>query len=118
MELLSRASTEGSVEAGYLSTMLLLCDHENEEEVQRGVAMLESIRTSGEVERCREFFADIFWERWVDERPSDPGHAVACRSTTCTTRGTMAYVNDVSHVSCVYCLTDYKVRVFLEMFRF
>ncbi|RYR38065.1 hypothetical protein Ahy_A09g043015 isoform A [Arachis hypogaea] len=27
MELLSRAWTEGSIEAGYLSAMLLLCDH-------------------------------------------------------------------------------------------
>ncbi|XLR13227.1 uncharacterized protein LOC107632322 [Arachis ipaensis] len=118
MELISRASMEGSVEAGYLSAMLLPCDHENEEEVQRGVEMLESIRTSGKVERYREFFADIFWERWVDERPSDPGHAVACRSTTCTTHGTLACVNDVSRVSCVHCLVDYEVRIFLEMFRF
>ncbi|RYQ89664.1 hypothetical protein Ahy_B09g096194 isoform B [Arachis hypogaea] len=118
MELLSKASTEGSVEAGYLSTMLLLCDHENEEEVQRGVEMFESIRTSGKVERCMEFFANIFWKRWVDERPSDPGHAVACQSTTCTTCGTMACVNDVSRVSCVHCLEDYEVRIFLEIFRF
>ncbi|XLR19250.1 hypothetical protein S83_047162 [Arachis hypogaea] len=93
MELLSRAWMEVSVEA-------------------------ESVRTSGDVESCREFFADIFWERWVDERPSDPGDAVACRSTTCTTRGTMACMNDVSRVSCVHCLADYEVRVFLEMFRF
>ncbi|XP_057747504.1 uncharacterized protein LOC130966704 [Arachis stenosperma] len=60
MELLPRASTESSVEAGYLFAMLLLCDHENEEEVLNGVEMLESIRTSEKVERCREFFADIF----------------------------------------------------------
>ncbi|RYR67091.1 hypothetical protein Ahy_A03g013352 [Arachis hypogaea] len=113
MELLARASTEGSVEAGYLFAMLLLCDHEDEEEVQRGVEMLEFIRTSGKVERCREFF-----ERWVDERPSDPRHAVACWSTNCFTRSTMADVNDVSRVSCVHRLADYKVRVFLEMFRF
>ncbi|RYR14055.1 hypothetical protein Ahy_B04g070722 isoform C [Arachis hypogaea] len=33
MELLSRAWMEVSVEAGYLSAMLLLCDHENEEEM-------------------------------------------------------------------------------------
>ncbi|XP_057747378.1 putative F-box protein At1g67623 [Arachis stenosperma] len=118
MELLARASTEGSVEAGYLFAMLLLCDHEDEEKVQRGVEMLEFIRTSGKVERCREFFANIFWERWVDERPSDPGHAVACWSTSCFTRGTMADVNDVSRVSCVHRLADYEVRVFLEMFRF
>ncbi|XP_016168398.1 uncharacterized protein LOC107610936 [Arachis ipaensis] len=118
MELLSRAWTKGNVEVGYLSAMLLLCDHENEEEMQSGVKMLESVRTSGDVESCREFFADIFWERWVDERPSDPGDAVVCRSTTCTTHGTMACVNDVSRVSCVHCLADYEVRVFLEMFRF
>ncbi|RYQ84139.1 uncharacterized protein LOC107620602 [Arachis ipaensis] len=62
MELLSRAWREGSIEAGYLSAMLLLCDHENEEEMQRGVEMLESVRTSGDVKSCREFFADIFWE--------------------------------------------------------
>ncbi|KAL4374384.1 hypothetical protein AHAS_Ahas05G0176400 [Arachis hypogaea] len=98
--------------------MLLLCDHGKEEEMQRGVEMLESVRSSGDVESCREFFADIFWERWVDERPSDPGDAVACRSITWTTRGTMACVNDVSRVSCVHCLADYEVRVFLEMFRF
>ncbi|RYR07001.1 hypothetical protein Ahy_B05g074321 isoform B [Arachis hypogaea] len=48
MELLARASTEGSVEAGYLCAILLLCDHEDEEEVQRGV------------ESCRKFFRDIF----------------------------------------------------------
>ncbi|RYR25941.1 hypothetical protein Ahy_B02g059990 [Arachis hypogaea] len=63
IELLSKASTEGIVEAGYLSAVLLLCDHENQEEVHRGVEMLESILTSGEVKRCREFFADNFWER-------------------------------------------------------
>ncbi|RYQ86123.1 uncharacterized protein [Arachis hypogaea] len=118
MELLSKAWTEGSVEVGYLSAMLLLCDHENEEEMQRGVEMLESIRTFGDVERCREFFADIFWERWVDERPSDLGHAVACTSTTCTTRGTMACVNDVSRILCVHCLANYEVRILLKMFRF
>ncbi|XLU20132.1 hypothetical protein S245_056198 [Arachis hypogaea] len=118
MELLSRAWTEGCVEAGYLYAMLLLCDHGKEEEMQMGVEMLESVRTSGDVESCREFFADIFWERWVDERPSNPGDAVACRSTTCTTHGTMACVNDVSCVSCVHCLADYEVRVFLELFRF
>ncbi|KAL4314248.1 hypothetical protein AHAS_Ahas15G0066100 [Arachis hypogaea] len=73
MELLTRASTEGSVEAGYLCAMLPLCDHEDEEEVQRGVEMLEFIHTSGMVERCREFFTDIFWERWIDERSSDQG---------------------------------------------
>ncbi|RYR08997.1 uncharacterized protein LOC107640701 [Arachis ipaensis] len=104
MELLFRASTEGSIDAGYLFAMLLLCDHEDEEELQMDVEM--------------EFFTDIFWERWVDERPSDPGHAVACRSTTCTTRGTIPGVNDVSRVSCVYYLADYEVRVFLEMIRF
>ncbi|KAL4357138.1 hypothetical protein AHAS_Ahas09G0156700 [Arachis hypogaea] len=37
MELLAKASTECSDEAGYLFAMLLLCDHEDEEEVQSGV---------------------------------------------------------------------------------
>ncbi|KAL4359140.1 hypothetical protein AHAS_Ahas08G0047600 [Arachis hypogaea] len=101
MELLARDLTEGSIEAGYLFGMLLLCDHEDEEEVQRGVEILDFIHTSRKVERCKEFFTDIFSERWVDETPSDPGHAVACRSTTCTTCGTMADVNDLSRVSCV-----------------
>ncbi|KAL4316510.1 hypothetical protein AHAS_Ahas15G0292300 [Arachis hypogaea] len=62
MKLLARASTENSVEAGYLCAMLLLCDYEDEDEVQRCVEMFEVIRTSGEVERCREVFTDIFWE--------------------------------------------------------
>ncbi|XLR06820.1 uncharacterized protein LOC107646543 [Arachis ipaensis] len=73
MELLARAATEGSVESGHLFAMLLLCEHEDEEEVQKGVEMVEFIRTSGKIEMCREFFTDIFWERWIDERPSDPG---------------------------------------------
>ncbi|XLR10049.1 hypothetical protein S83_037987 [Arachis hypogaea] len=83
MELLSRAWTEGCVEAGYLYAMLLLCDHGKEKEMQRGVEMLESVRTFRDVESCN-----------------------------------MACVNDVSHVSCVHCLADYEVRVFLGMFRF
>ncbi|KAL4315245.1 hypothetical protein AHAS_Ahas15G0165800 [Arachis hypogaea] len=58
MDLLARASMEGSVEAGYLCAMLLLCDHKDE--VQRDVEMFEVIRTYGEVERCREVFRDIF----------------------------------------------------------
>ncbi|RYR20157.1 hypothetical protein Ahy_B03g065247 [Arachis hypogaea] len=66
MELLARASREGSIESGYLFAMLLLCEHQDEEEVQRGVEMLEFVRTSRKVERCREFFTDIFWKRWVD----------------------------------------------------
>ncbi|XP_057733820.1 uncharacterized protein LOC130948992 [Arachis stenosperma] len=36
MELLARASTEGSVEAGYLCAHLLMFGHEEEEEVQKG----------------------------------------------------------------------------------
>ncbi|RYR53072.1 hypothetical protein Ahy_A06g027956 isoform A [Arachis hypogaea] len=48
MELLCKAWTEGSVEAGYLSAMLLLCDNENKEKMQRGVEMSESIHTSKE----------------------------------------------------------------------
>ncbi|RYR38582.1 hypothetical protein Ahy_A09g043639 [Arachis hypogaea] len=112
MELLAKASTECSDEAGYLFAMLLLCDHEDEEEVQSVYSYFWKRRKVWGV------FTDIFWERWVDERPSDPRHVVACQSTTCTTRGTMADVNDVSRVSCVHCLADYKVRVFLEMFTF
>ncbi|XP_057744830.1 uncharacterized protein LOC130962664 [Arachis stenosperma] len=49
MELLDRASTEGSVESGYIFAMLLLCEHEDEEEMQRGVEMLDFIRTSREM---------------------------------------------------------------------
>ncbi|XP_016194982.1 putative F-box protein At1g67623 [Arachis ipaensis] len=49
MELLSRASTEDSVEAGYLCVMCLLCGHEDKDEVQRGVQMIEVIHTSGQV---------------------------------------------------------------------
>ncbi|KAL4350570.1 hypothetical protein AHAS_Ahas10G0155200 [Arachis hypogaea] len=43
MELLARASTEGNVEAGYLCAMLLMFDHEDEEEVKRGVQMMEPL---------------------------------------------------------------------------
>ncbi|KAL4381613.1 hypothetical protein AHAS_Ahas04G0151000 [Arachis hypogaea] len=80
--------------------------------------MVDLIRTSGKIEMYREFFTDIFWERWIDARPSDPGQSVACRSTACTTRGTMAGLKDVSRVSCVQCLADFEVRVFLGMFAF
>ncbi|KAL4390642.1 hypothetical protein AHAS_Ahas03G0165500 [Arachis hypogaea] len=40
MELLAWASTEGSVEAGYLSSMLLMFDHEDDEDMVRGVQMM------------------------------------------------------------------------------
>ncbi|XP_025616942.1 putative F-box protein At1g67623 [Arachis hypogaea] len=60
MELLARVSMEGSVEAGYLCATLLLCDHEDEEEVQRGVQIMEVIRISGQLESCSKFFRDIF----------------------------------------------------------
>ncbi|XLR03434.1 putative F-box protein At1g67623 [Arachis ipaensis] len=60
MELFARASTEGSVEACYLCATLLLCDHEDEEEVQTGVQMMEVIRISGQLESCSKFFRDIF----------------------------------------------------------
>ncbi|XP_015970401.1 putative F-box protein At1g67623 [Arachis duranensis] len=47
MELLARASTEGSIEAGYLSSMLLMFDHEDEKDMVRGVQMMEGFRISG-----------------------------------------------------------------------
>ncbi|KAL4275392.1 hypothetical protein AHAS_Ahas20G0102600 [Arachis hypogaea] len=101
MELLARASMEGSVEAGYLLPCCYI--------VITKTKMKKKCKEVLNVERCREFFTEIFWERWIDERPSDPGHAVACQSTTCTTRGTMADVNDVSRVSCVHCLANYEL---------
>ncbi|KAL4344611.1 hypothetical protein AHAS_Ahas11G0195700 [Arachis hypogaea] len=67
------AAMEGSVEFGYLYVVLLLSNHEDEVDRRRGVEFFEAIRISGEVNRCRELFTEIFEERWVDERPSDPG---------------------------------------------
>ncbi|XP_057740087.1 putative F-box protein At1g67623 [Arachis stenosperma] len=59
MELLARASTEGNVEAGYLCPMLLMFDHEEEEEVKMGVQMMEVIRISRKLESCSKFFRGI-----------------------------------------------------------
>ncbi|XP_015969700.1 putative F-box protein At1g67623 [Arachis duranensis] len=59
MELLARAFAEGSVEAGYLCAMLLMYHHEDEEEVQMGVQMMEDIRISGQLESYSKFFSGI-----------------------------------------------------------
>ncbi|XLR05331.1 hypothetical protein HN51_060208 [Arachis hypogaea] len=56
MELLARASMEGSVEAGYLSSMLLMFDHED---VQRGVQMMEVFRIFGQLESYTNFLTDV-----------------------------------------------------------
>ncbi|RYQ89528.1 hypothetical protein Ahy_B09g096118 isoform A [Arachis hypogaea] len=118
MDLLTRATTEGSIEAGYLCAMLLLCNHEDEVYKRRNVKLFEVIRTSGEVKRCREVFTKIFEEWSVDEGPSDPEHPMACWSTSCPTRGTIGDVQDASSISYVNCFDDYEARVFLEMFTF
>ncbi|XP_057755388.1 putative F-box protein At1g67623 [Arachis stenosperma] len=62
MELLARASTKGSIEVSYLCAMCLLCGHEDKDEVQMGVQMIEVIHTSRQVERFREFLTDIFYD--------------------------------------------------------
>ncbi|XLR68506.1 hypothetical protein S83_019178 [Arachis hypogaea] len=59
MELLARASTEGSVEAGYLYSMLLMFDHEDEEDMVRGVQMMEGFRISGQLESYTNFLTDV-----------------------------------------------------------
>ncbi|XLR69391.1 hypothetical protein S83_020063 [Arachis hypogaea] len=59
MELLARASTEGSVEAGYLSSMLIMFDHEDEEDMVRGVQMMEGFRISGQLESYTNFLTDV-----------------------------------------------------------
>ncbi|XP_015969600.1 putative F-box protein At1g67623 [Arachis duranensis] len=59
MELLARASTEGSVEAGYLYSMLLMFDHEDEEDMVRGVQMMEGFRISGQLESYTNFLMDV-----------------------------------------------------------
>ncbi|XP_016186188.1 uncharacterized protein LOC107627889 [Arachis ipaensis] len=59
MELLAKASTEGSVEAGYLCSMLLIFYHEDEEDVQRGVQMMEVFRISGQLESYTNFLTDV-----------------------------------------------------------
>ncbi|RYQ89665.1 putative F-box protein At1g67623 [Arachis ipaensis] len=59
MELLARASTEGCVEAGYLCSMLLMFDHKDEEDVQRGVQMMEVYCISGQLESYTNFLRGI-----------------------------------------------------------
>ncbi|XLT73389.1 hypothetical protein HN873_029815 [Arachis hypogaea] len=59
MELLARASTEGSVEAGYLSSMLLMFDHKDEEDMVRSVQMMEGFRISGQLESYTNFLMDV-----------------------------------------------------------
>ncbi|RYR76607.1 hypothetical protein S83_002369 [Arachis hypogaea] len=59
MELLARASTEGSVEAGYLSSMLLMFDHEDEEDMVRGVQMMVGFINSGQLESYTNFLTDV-----------------------------------------------------------
>ncbi|XP_057719437.1 putative F-box protein At1g67623 [Arachis stenosperma] len=59
MELLARASTEGSVEADYLYSMLLMFDHEDEEDMVRGVQMMEGFRISGQLESYTNFLTDV-----------------------------------------------------------
>ncbi|RYR77183.1 hypothetical protein Ahy_A01g001644 isoform A [Arachis hypogaea] len=59
MELLARASTEGSVEAGYLSSILLMFDHEDEEDMVRGVQMMVGFINSGQLESYTNFLTDV-----------------------------------------------------------
>ncbi|XLT51308.1 hypothetical protein HN873_043912 [Arachis hypogaea] len=117
MELLTRAASEGNVEAGYICSMLLLCNHQDGDDVRRGVDLFEVILTAGNVHRCREIFTDILAEHWVGIKPPDPGQPVSCRSPMCPTRGIMGNAHDVSSVSCVRCLADHEVYQFLAMFR-
>ncbi|RYQ83606.1 hypothetical protein Ahy_B10g102352 [Arachis hypogaea] len=67
MDLLTRAASEGNVEADDI-------------DVRRGVDLFEVILTSGKVHRCREMFTDVFAERWVSVTPSDPRQPVTYRS--------------------------------------
>ncbi|RYR49319.1 uncharacterized protein LOC107458766 [Arachis duranensis] len=117
MDLLTRAVAQGSVEASYVYSMLLLCNHHGGDNVRRAVDMFEVILTSGNVHMCREIFTDILAESWVGVTPPDPGQPVTCRSSMCSTRGIVGDSHDVSGVSCVRCLADLEVYEFLGMFR-
>ncbi|XP_057747502.1 uncharacterized protein LOC130966702 [Arachis stenosperma] len=59
IELLAMASTEGSVEAGYLCSMLLMSDHEDKEDVQMGVQIMEVYRISEQLESYTNFLRNI-----------------------------------------------------------
>ncbi|KAL4322150.1 hypothetical protein AHAS_Ahas14G0181700 [Arachis hypogaea] len=112
METLTRAATKDDAETSYVCAMLLLCNKEEEKHRQRGVEFFEIVRASGAIERCGEVFREIFEQRWVEVKSSNPGLPVVCRSASCSTRDTIGVVEDVSRVSCVHYLADYK---FLQM---
>ncbi|RYQ90357.1 hypothetical protein Ahy_B09g096479 [Arachis hypogaea] len=114
MEGLNEAATAGDVEARYICSLLLMC-HENEDDhlVRMGHELYETVRASGAVESCRKFFQQVFAGPWSEINPTDPAEAVACRSGSCPTRGTMTVASDLSGVSCVQCLAEYEVRNFL-----
>ncbi|XP_015965449.1 uncharacterized protein LOC107489192 [Arachis duranensis] len=59
MELLARASTEGSVEAGYLRCGLLMCDPDDDEDMRTGVKILQAFTIHGLIESFTDFMMDL-----------------------------------------------------------
>ncbi|XP_057734451.1 uncharacterized protein LOC130949856 [Arachis stenosperma] len=119
MDTQTMATIGGDLEACYMCAMLLLSHgKEDEEHLRKGLEFFEIVRDSGVLERHREVFKQVFTGRWVEVKPLDPGQPEVCRSTSCRTRGTMGDVEDLSRISCVQCLADYEVRVFLELVAF
>ncbi|XLR15084.1 hypothetical protein S83_043022 [Arachis hypogaea] len=119
MDTLTMAATGGDLEACYMCAMLLLSHgKEDEEHMRKGLDFFEIVHDSWALERCREVFRQVFAGPWVEVKPLDPGQPEVCRSTSCRTRGTMGDVEDLSRISCVQCLADYEVWVFLELFTF
>ncbi|KAL4396436.1 hypothetical protein AHAS_Ahas01G0091700 [Arachis hypogaea] len=117
MDTLTMAAMGSDVEACYLFAMLLLSlGKEDEGHMRRGPEFFETIRASRAVKRCREVFRQVFEPWWMKVKSSDPGQPKVCQSTSCSTRGTMGVMEDLSGVSCVQCLVDYEVRGFLESF--
>ncbi|KAL4275473.1 hypothetical protein AHAS_Ahas20G0110700 [Arachis hypogaea] len=114
---LHEAASQSSMEAGYVCSMLLLCNHQDGDDVRRGVDLFAVILAAENVHMCREIFTDILAERWVGVTPPDPGQPMACRSPMCPIRGIMGDAHDVSGVSCIRCLADHEFREFLAMFR-
>ncbi|KAL4374068.1 hypothetical protein AHAS_Ahas05G0144800 [Arachis hypogaea] len=111
--------TGDELEGCFMLAMLLLSiANEDEVLVRKGLKFFEIVHASGALERCRGVFSHLFAGPGLELKPLYTGLSEVCRSTSCRTRGTMGDVEDLSRVSCVQCLANYEVRVFLELFAF
>ncbi|XP_072054254.1 uncharacterized protein [Arachis hypogaea] len=111
--------TGDELEGCYMCAMLLLSiANEDEELMRKGLKFFEIVRASGVLKRCRSVFSHLFAGPGLELKPLYTRLPEVCRSTSCRTRGTKGDVEDLSRVSCVQCLADYEVRVFLELFAF